>query len=687
MSKYLVRISAAIFSLLFSTLISFPLEWSVQFNSSLLDTLVRGTPIQAFKSKVANPALPPSAIVYIDEAALSAYPYITPVPRDLLARTINFLDEAGARLIVLDVFLKDESFPESDKLLVDALRDADKVILVSILRDHILRNEKNTNIILNSKNARIDKNHEKFLSVAVGTGVSTTPREKIDDTVRFYYRDIAFGEETLYPLASVAAKYLGEKLPKAAKFRLLFTGPPQNTPQDLKESLAGEDIFHIPAFMIDQNFVGEDLKKKLKDRVVFVGVNVNDIKEDFYNTPYYSSATNYSPTAGVEIHAQAYETIRHGIEFRSFPYWGTATLALFFAATMTLVVFQFHWILASVLLLIQLVFALLVLPIQLFPFGVEAPMFFLSVLAISTFLTAFIARALTEDKQKRFIKNAFQKFIAPEYVEQLVDNPELLELGGEEKYITILFSDLAGFTSLSEAKTPRDLVNFLNEYLDGMTKIVQKHGGTLDKFIGDAIMAFWNAPVPQTDHAERAVRAAIEMKEFSQAMSARLEKEGFGVIATRIGLNSGKAIVGNMGASSQFNYTAIGDEINLGARLEGANKNYGTFIMISESTQNLVCGSSITTRELDTIRVKGKAKPVKVFEAGVGALSQEYLKSYQSALATYYDGKFAEALSKFDKLHAIHPEDPLPKLFRERCTLFRDNPPENWDGCFTMTSK
>ena len=176
------------------------------------------------------------------------------------------------------------------------------------------------------------------------------------------------------------------------------------------------------------------------------------------------------------------------------------------------------------------------------------------------------------EKLNLFIKNALQKYVSPDYIEILINRPDMLELGGEERELTIMFTDLQGFTSISENLKPRALLEMLNEYLDGMTKILMEHYGTLDKYQGDAIVAFWNAPLEQNNHSIMAVNTALDMLEFSGSISKRLENQGKPPLITRIGLNTGKVIVGNIGSKKRFNYTIIGDEANLAARLEGANK-------------------------------------------------------------------------------------------------------------------
>ncbi|NTW50114.1 MAG: adenylate/guanylate cyclase domain-containing protein [Chlorobiales bacterium] len=219
----------------------------------------------------------------------------------------------------------------------------------------------------------------------------------------------------------------------------------------------------------------------------------------------------------------------------------------------------------------------------------------------------------TESRQKKLIRNFFNVYVNRELVDQLIENPEQFRLGGEKRELTVLFSDIKGFTNISETMDPADLVILLNEYLGAMTEIVFKYGGTLDKYIGDAVMAFWGAPVPEEDHAKLCCWAALEMQEKLAELREKWKKEGRPDIYARIGINTGAMIVGNMGSESRFNYTVMGDAVNLAARLEPANKAFGTSIIVSEFTNEQV-QDYCRTRELATITVQGKQKPIKIYE-------------------------------------------------------------------------
>lgn len=303
-------------------------------------------------------------------------------------------------------------------------------------------------------------------------------------------------------------------------------------------------------------------------------------------------------------------------------------------------------------------------------------------------------RFFASDKEKKKIRTAFIQYLPETVVKELMSKPDLLRLGGTKQELTVLFSDVAGFTTISEKLTPEELVDFLNHYLGAMTDIVMKYEGTLDKYIGDAIMAFWGAPVPQKDHAVRACKSALEMVEVLKKMLEQWRMEGKPDIWARYGINSGEMVVGNMGSAKRFNYTVMGDAVNLSARLEPANKEFGTTLMISEFTfANLT--DEFITRQLDLLVVKGKTKPVKVFEL----LACKYItpdfetwvepvRVYNEAMKQYYARNFDAAISLFRKVTELKPGDGPSLTYINRSEAYILNPPdENWDGTFIMKHK
>jgi len=307
---------------------------------------------------------------------------------------------------------------------------------------------------------------------------------------------------------------------------------------------------------------------------------------------------------------------------------------------------------------------------------------------VAGFIGASLLNYSFEGRQRRFIKSVFRHYLSPDVIERVIQNPALLRLGGEKREITSFFSDVAGFTAISESLTPEDLVNLLNEYLSEMTDIILASGGTLDKYEGDAIIAFWNAPLDQPDHALRACRAALGCQKRLGELQPRFQEKYGRSVAVRIGLNSGAAVVGNMGSTRRFDYTAMGDTINLAARLEGACKQYKVPVLIGEETFRHVQGE-IVAREVDIVRVVGKAKPVTVYEiiaakSGLSPADSDRLKAYNEAREAYRRRDWQEAEGLFGKIEG----DALSAVYRERCrALTQSPPPGDWDGVFDLKSK
>jgi adenylate cyclase len=291
----------------------------------------------------------------------------------------------------------------------------------------------------------------------------------------------------------------------------------------------------------------------------------------------------------------------------------------------------------------------------------------------------------TEGKQKRFIKGAFKQYLSPVVIEELVQHPERLKLGGETRTLSLFFSDVKGFTGLSEHLTPEQLTTLLNDYLTAMTDVIYANGGTVDKYEGDAIIAFWNAPLSQHDHALRAVRAALECQQRLSELNPTFHEQVGTSLIQRIGINSGPVVVGNMGSRQRFNYTFLGDAGNLASRLEGINKQFGTTILISESTRHQL-DDSIAARELGLVRVIGRREPVRIFEPMLpaqAAARQDLLARFAKALAAFYAGDLRSALQEFQDIAA---GDPAAAAYASRYRI-TNLPMDKWDGIWIMTEK
>jgi adenylate cyclase len=297
-------------------------------------------------------------------------------------------------------------------------------------------------------------------------------------------------------------------------------------------------------------------------------------------------------------------------------------------------------------------------------------------------------------KEQAFIRNAFAKYVPESVVNELLAHPERLQLGGEERILSVLFSDLANFTALSEQIPPPKLVRLLNDYLTAMTEIILAGGGIIDKYEGDAIMAEFGAPLPLPDHADKAVRTGLHMQRRLHVLRELWQQQGLPALQCRIGINTGSMVVGNMGSHQVFDYTVIGDAVNLAARLESANKRYHTGIIISEFTYAHLSPGRFRTRLLDVIRVKGKSRAVKVFEV-YGEMSDPipvtdllYYQTYQEAFAAYLARNFAEARTKFVFALSLRSHDPAAKELIARIDALKpDELPADWDGSITLLEK
>ena len=303
-------------------------------------------------------------------------------------------------------------------------------------------------------------------------------------------------------------------------------------------------------------------------------------------------------------------------------------------------------------------------------------------------------RALVEEKEKRRVRGAFQQYLSPEVIRRLLENPDLVKPRKTE--ITVMFSDVRGFTTISEKLDAQELAALLNDYLTDMTQIVFAHNGTLDKYIGDAVMAFWGAPFEEPGHATQACHAALEMIARLKEMQKTWKAEGKPVLDIGVGLTTGVASVGNMGSALRYGYTALGDTVNLSSRLEGLNKEYATHILLSETTYMAVEDPLLVFRELDLIRVKGKSQPVTLYEliAARGTAEgdapdlEERLELFALGRACYRERRWQDAQIIFEKLCERWPEDGPAQMYLNRCKEYQvAGPDEDWDGVYVMTHK
>ncbi|ULQ60994.1 CHASE2 domain-containing protein [Brucepastera parasyntrophica] len=433
--------------------------------------------------------------------------------------------------------------------------------------------------------------------------------------------------------------------------------------------------------------------------------------QDIYNGSFCLIGNNASGTTdlgvmpfseaypGVGIHANVFNTIM--LEQFIIPVNGRIAFA-------TAVILALLWTLFSRRrsMLVQNVsggtgiFLFLIIPFLLFMvFRLYTPFLAPAIMLFIIFLFQAAFRFALSEKDKRFLRRAFSTYLSPELVNEIVADPGKLSLGGEEKRITALFSDIKSFSTLSEKVTPKQLVAILNEYLTLLTDRVIENKGTVDKYIGDAIVAFFGAPITSADHAWLACISAVRMKQVEADLNRTLLQSGGSPmpLLTRIGLNTGDMVVGNMGTEMKMNYTMMGNDVNLAARLEGVNKVYGTWILVSESTWREADSGehkgTLVSRRLDRVRVVGIEQPVQLYNIlGIrDELSSRDIRmadSFNKVMDLYLKGKFTEAKTGFTDILENFPEDAASRVFAERCGEFLlSGTPENWDGVINLTNK
>ncbi|MFA6178278.1 MAG: adenylate/guanylate cyclase domain-containing protein [Candidatus Methylopumilus sp.] len=296
-----------------------------------------------------------------------------------------------------------------------------------------------------------------------------------------------------------------------------------------------------------------------------------------------------------------------------------------------------------------------------------------------------------ESRGKRQLAGLFGQYVPPELVDEMAKDPEAFSLEGESRELTVLFSDVRGFTTISEGLDPKQLTQLMNEFLTPMTHVIHHNRGTIDKYMGDAIMAFWGAPLVDNNHAKHALQAAMGMMKSLDELQKQFVAKGWPAIKIGVGLNTGMMTVGNMGSEFRMAYTVMGDAVNLGSRLESLTKNYGVYIIVSEFTKAKV--PEYLYRELDIVRVKGKDEPVAIFEpiCEVGQedkATKDELKLYRETLKLYRAQSWDLAEMQFINLQKINPQRYLYQIYAKRIEFFRQNPPgEDWDGVFTFETK
>jgi adenylate cyclase len=463
-------------------------------------------------------------------------------------------------------------------------------------------------------------------------------------------------------------------------------------PNDIGQALINYHgrAYTYPHFSMADVVQGKLPAEDFRGKIVLIGATATGIG-DIKSTPY--SGTDYP---GVEIHANVIDNILNNnflVRGAKQQLWDAIfilVLGIPLGIWMALVQPRWMWFGAGLLIPLVAVDYGAFLRGSWLNFTIPAMTLTGNVLLVSLY------RALVEEKEKRKVRSTFAQFLSPEVIRRLMVNPELVEPKKTE--ISVMFSDIRGFTTISEKMDAQELALFLKQYLTDMTKIVFSRFGTLDKYIGDAVMAFWGAPFEEPGHATKACNAALEMMKRVGEMRKQWEAQGKPTLEIGIGINTGVASVGKMGSVLRAEYTALGDTVNLSSRLEGLNKDYGTHIIVNETTYEGAKGDGFVFRELDLIRVKGKLQPVTIYQlmgqredlAADGRAEEVRLQVEQFARARelFRNRKWNDAQRAFQDFLDKWPEDGPSRTYWKRCQEYLfDEPPANWDGVFVMTHK
>lgn len=654
-----------------------------------------------------------------------------PWPRFIFAKVIDNLTKANAKAIGIDINFSnvDQFSLANDSIMRRAIRKSGKVVLagkIDVAREKLF--EEGKSYITNLKEDYGNIFYEADSSI----GIVQVPADN-DGVFRRYVPYIksnisnklipSFGFALLnkyygLPKNSTAVRndggfnIAGKSIPKFDRNSVLinFYGSSRTFPHIKLIDILDDQEFKT----VDEIELGVELNTwdnpdggwlysgKFKDKIVIIGSTMPEDRDILPISFSKGKQKGDNLIYGVEFHANIIQNIIRN----DFLYSQSKASEILIILLMTIYSFIITSFLRKIKFSIGLVIELLniiVIGVSIYFLYRFSVFFFIekklviavvspSLALIVGYFSSTAYHFLRERQQNVLIKGMFSHYVSKTVVNELISNPYKLRLGGEKKNLTVLFSDIAGFTTFAEKKDPEELVSFINQFLNEMSEIIIANDGTVDKYLGDAVMAFWGAPLEVQDHAYKACLTALQMQTRLAQLRELWSKRGEASIHIRIGINSGEVIVGNIGGEKRFDYTVLGDNVNLASRLEGANKEYGTSIMISESTYELV-KDKFLVRHLDVIRVKGKTKPTTVYEliSTIGDKkaeeAMENMDFYFQGLELYRHRSFESALDYFKRSYEKLKDYPS-KVYIQRCEFYLSNPPdENWDGVFELRTK
>ncbi len=467
-------------------------------------------------------------------------------------------------------------------------------------------------------------------------------------------------------MPSIACSLAQEKCPDAAAIRTHYIGKEKSI---LTLSFIDVVSGKIPPSVFENAYV-------------LVGSTAQSL-HDVVGTP-------FGDIPGVEVHAQILNTLLTGNYFKEIPFSLFLLMLALIHLCVLLIVYTVKTFRNLTLSLILLGIVSIVVPIMAFALNIRMPIVYMLIGYLVPAAILLMFEYISTSQEKKFIEETFKYYLMPDVINDLKNNPHKLKLGGEKRTVTVLFSDIRGFTSISEKLSPEELTRVINEYLTAMTDIIMEHGGMVDKYIGDAIMAFWGAPVENNHQAQDAAKAVVAMSAKLKDLNKMWKERNIPEIAIGVGLNKGEVIVGNMGSEKRFNYTIMGDEVNFGSRLEGLTKKYGAECLISESVRDELVkdehAKDFLIRELDLVLVKGKKEPKKIFELMTQDITEEkkrIISMFEEGLEQYKKGQWDGALERFESIM----QDVPAQVFAERIRGLKDHAPEHWNGVYEHMAK
>jgi adenylate cyclase len=603
----------------------------------------------------------PITIVAIDEASFAAMNIQWPWPRGLHAQLVNHISNAGATVIAFDMLFSENSTPQEDQKFAQAIKNAGTVVLAA---DQVYQETGYTRQWVRVEPLPLFRDNGGVAGLTTVALDSDLVIRKIPESKDVFWREVIAAFQKAKP------GILPEVEPKPGAM-IRYLGPAHTFPfVPYHQILSGDKSLPDDFF---------------KDQIVLVGRDVRATPEagaaqaDTFSTPF----INYNRwlTPGVEIHATIIENIINQQTINPADRATIITLLTLVVLLATAGTVRWHplWSGLYFLLLLAIMTAL-----AWWLFGHGNYWLPLSS-AMSAVVFIYIGMAMlsyfTERRRGREIKSAFSRYVSAQVVDQMIAHPERLQLGGERRELTLLFCDLAGFTTISEGLPPDTVAKLINAYLGAMTRVIMASGGTVDKFIGDAVMAFWGAPLDDQLHALHACEAARAMQVAMHDLKPLYAEHGVHSAAMRVGIHSGIAIVGNMGSDARFDYTALGDAVNLASRLEGVNKMYGTGILISANTAEQV-SDKLTLRRVDKVRVKGKQNPVEIFTFSDDS---ELNQQTESAIEEYRNRNWKMSTELWFKVAEKYPDDGVAQVYLERIEEFQKQVfPDSWDGSVAL---